>query len=405
LSAILSVRTARKSDLDRLVEIHLSAFPDPRGVEARRRLLSSNEFGGLDCLFVAERGGLVLAHAFLFELGFWFGGRRVSAGAIASVGVAPEVRGEAVARALLDELHLRAHSRGDALTLLYPFRQGFYARHGYVAVSPTQLLVLHPRSIPESWGDPAGAPGTVRAAIAEDRAGIRASYERSAKAHAGWLDRPDRLWERRLLDERRGWFVLDGQGTVTGYLSWTARQSEAHAETRLEIHDLVADDEPGRRRLLALIGSQRDQVSEVRLEVEAGDPIDRALIDVDLARHGTERVEHALGTLVAGPMLRLLDIARAVEARGYSTEGALDVAVDGAPPCSIEIRNGLGKMGAPRGGPLLRIERAALGAVLYGGLLVSQAARLGWVSADSSSTLRLADDLFGHPPFFSLDPF
>jgi predicted acetyltransferase len=359
----------------------------------------------MDCLLVAERGGLVLAHAFLFELGFWFGGRRVCVGAIASVGVAPEARGEALARALLDDFHHRAHARGNALTLLYPFRQGFYARHGYVAVSPTHLLLLHPRAVPGSWADPSGAPGTVRAAVAEDRAGIQAAYERSARGRTGWLERTDRLWERRLLDERRKWFVLDRHGTVAGYLSWAACQAEEHAETRLEISDLVADDEPARRRLLALIGAQRDQVTEVTLEVEAGDPIDRALIDVDLARHGTGRVEHALGTLVAGPMLRLVDVARAVEARGYPSDGALDVIVDGAPPQSIEIRDGTAKMGPPRAGPLLRVDRSGLGAVLYGGLSASRAARIGWVSADSPDTLRFADELFGHPPFFALDPF
>jgi predicted acetyltransferase len=405
LSGPLSIRTARRSDLDRLVEIHLSAFPDPRGVEARRRLLSSHDLGGLDCLFVAERGGRVLAHAFLFEIRVWFGGRRVNVGAIASVAVAPEARGEALARALLDELHQRAHARGDALTLLYPFRQGFYARHGYVAVSPTQLLLLHPRAIPESWGAPSDAPGTVRAAVAEDRPGIEAAYERSARGRTGWLDRPERLWERRLLDERTKWFVLERQGIIAGYVCWTARQLEAHAEARLEVSDLVADDEPARRRLLALIGAQRDQVTEVTLEVEAGDPIDRALVDADLARHGTERVEHALGMLVGGPMLRLLDVARAVEARGYRSNGALDVAVDGAPPQSVEIRDGQAKWGPSRGGPLLCVERSTLGAILYGGLPASRAARIGWLSADSPDTLRLADELFGHPPFFALDPF
>jgi predicted acetyltransferase len=401
----MAIRTATQSDLDRLIEIHLSAFPDPRGVEARRRLLSSNELGNIDRLLVLERGGVVLAHAFLFELKVFFGGTKVSAGAIASVGVAPEARGEALARALLDELHRLAHSRGDALTLLYPFRQGFYARHGYVAVSPTRLLMLHPRAIPEAWADPFSAPGTIRAASALDRAGILAAYERAALLRTGWLDRPERLWERRLLDERRRWFVLDRQGTVAGYVNWIAKQAEAHAQTRLEIGDLVADDEPARRRLLALIGAQRDQVAEVTLEVDADDPIDRALIDMDLVRHGTESVEHTLGTLVAGPMLRLLDIARAVEARGYPKDGAIDVAVDGAPPLRIEIHEGRAKIEGSRGGPLLRLDRPALGAVLYGGLPPSCAARIGWLAADAPSALHLADELFAHPPFFALDPF
>jgi predicted acetyltransferase len=367
---------AEKSDLDRLVEIHLSAFPDPRGVETRRRLLSSNELGGLEHLFVAERGGLVLAHAFLFDLEAWFGGRRVKVGAIASVGVAPEARGEALARALLDELHHLASARGDVLTLLYPFRQGFYSRHGYVAVSPTRLLTLHPRAVPEEWGDPSQAPGTVRAATGGDRAGILAAYENAARGR-----------------------------TVAGYVSWTLRQEEPHAETRLEVFDLVAEDEPARRRLLALIGAQRDQVSEVTVEVDADDPIDRALVDMDLARHGTERVEHALGMLVAGPMLRLLDVPSAILARGYPVDGAIEIALDGAPPQRLEIQGGEARLVPSRGGPLVRLDRSSLAAVLYGGLPALHAARIGWLTCDSPSTLHLAGDLFAHPPYFALDPF
>jgi predicted acetyltransferase len=405
LNGLLTIRTATQGDLDRLIEIHLSAFPDPRGVEARRRMLSNNDLGGLDRLYVLERGGRILAHAFLFELSVGFGGKHVRAGAIASVGVAPEARGEALARALLDELHQKAHASGDALTILFPFRQGFYAREGYVSVSPTKLLLFHPRAIPEAWADPFPAPGTVRAATGADRDGIVAAYRRALALRTGWIERPDRLWERRLLDERRRWFVLDREGTVAGYVTWTALQAEAHAETRLEVGDLVADDEPARRRLLALLGAQRDQVTEVTLEVEADDPIDRALIDMDLARHGTERVEHSLGTLVAGPMLRLLDVPRAVEARGYRADGAIDVAIDGAPAVSIRVEGGVGKMGSAIGGPLLEVDRASLAAILYGGLPASQAARIGWLSADSESTLRAADALFDHPSYFALDPF
>jgi predicted acetyltransferase len=405
MSGPLSIRAAERSDLDRLVEIHWSAFPDPRGVETRRRLLLQNDLGGLEHLFVAERGGLVLAQAFLFDLEAWFGGRCVKVGAIASVGVAPEARGEALARALLDELHLQANARGDVLTLLYPFRQGFYSKHGYAAVSPTRLLTLHPRAVPEAWGDPSEAPGVVRAATGGDRSGILSAYEAAARGRTGWLVRPERLWEKRLLDERRKWFVLDRQGKVAGYVSWVLRQEEPHAETRLEVGDLVAEDEPARRRLLALIGAQRDQVSEVTLEVDADDPIDRALIDMDLARHGTERVEHALGVLVAGPMLRLLDVQRAIEARGYAVDGAIEIALDSAPPFRFEVSGGRARIAAPRGGPLVRLDRPSLAAVLFGGLPASHAARIGWLVGDCPSTLRLADDLFAHPPYFALDPF
>jgi nicotinamide-nucleotide amidase len=73
----------------------VSAFPDARGIDARRRNFVANSLGPLESLSVAERNGAVVAHAFLFDLTLFFGEKRVSAGGIASVGVAPEVRGTA----------------------------------------------------------------------------------------------------------------------------------------------------------------------------------------------------------------------------------------------------------------------------------------------------------------------
>lgn len=405
MSGPLTIRTARESDLDRLIEIHSSAFPDSRGFEARRRVFRSNSLGELDHLYVAERAGMVVAHAFLFGLQAWFGGRRVNFGAIASLGVAPEARGEAVGTALLDELHTKATARGDAITLLHPFRQGFYGRSGYVAVSPMRLLSFHPRAIPACWADPAHTPGVLRAAAGNDREGIISAYDEVARGQTGWIVRPERLWERRLVDERRRWFVLDQGGKVAGYVCWTLRQQEAHAETRLDVGDLVARDESARRRLLALVRAQQHQVAEVNLTVGDDDPIDRALVDMDAARQGTERIEHALGTLVGGPMVRLADIARAIEGRGYPLEGVIDLAIEGGPPRGVEFFEGAAKLGPARGGPILHANCKALPAMLYGGLSASNAARLGWLFADTPRTLRLADELFAQPPFFALDAF
>ena len=90
-----SFRPATEDDLERLVEIHLGAFPDPRSNEARLRNFARNPLGTLSDLWVLVEGGVLVAHAFLFPLEAWFGGRRVAVGGIATVGVAPEARSSA----------------------------------------------------------------------------------------------------------------------------------------------------------------------------------------------------------------------------------------------------------------------------------------------------------------------
>jgi predicted acetyltransferase len=399
----VTVRNAREADLDRLIEIHRSAFPDARGGEARRLNFTENPLGSLDTLFIAERGGAVLAHAFLFPLEVWIARSRVKAGGIASVGVAPEARGTGVARALIEAMHATSHARGDALTYLYSFRQGFYLAHGYAAASSTRRIVATPRSIPAAWVADARRAG-LRAATGDDAPGILAAYDRAAGRSNGFLARPSALWERRFLDERRSWFVLGEGEHVKGYIAWSLAQDEAHAAIRMRVLDLVADDDAHRRTLLGLVGAQRDQVATFALHLDATDPIDRALVDADAHRHGDASVEHELGEIVGGPLVRIHDPVRAVEARGWLREGALVLDVGGK-RLRIDARDGKATVVPSTEAPDVLVDEATFAALLYGGLSPRDAARIGVLETRDTSALDRAEALLSLPPFFTLDAF
>jgi predicted acetyltransferase len=391
-------RRATEQDLDRLIEIHTSAFPDPRPYDARARNFTRNILGALDDLRVADDAGIV-AHAFLFPLEASFGGKKVKAGGIASVGVAPEARGRGVAAALLAHLHDESRARGDAIDVLYPFRQAFYARHGYGTTSPMRHLVFAPSAVPHAW-----SKARVRRMEVRDQAAVANVYERSASRGTGSLARSAMFWAARLLDERRVWLVVESSsGDVAGYLSWSVEQAESHAKTTMTVHELVANDDVARRALFGAIGAQRDQVVEVRVAVDAGDPVERALVDADRGISGTAEIEHAVGTLASGPMVRIVDLERAVAARGYATDGAASLVIDGRPPVGAQIENGAGRLVPTGTGPTLTTDSATLAAVLYGALAPSDAARLG-LAVVTGGTDAL-DRLFRLPPYFALDPF
>ncbi len=231
------------------------------------------------------------------------------------------------------------------------------------------------------------------------------AYVRAAARTHGWLVRPTALWERFFADERRVWILATQGRRISGYVAWSLVQAEAHAATRLIVHELVADDDATRRALLGAIGAQRDQVAEVEIEVDARDPLDRALLDADRARFGTGKVEHALGLVAGGPMVRLVDVARGLSARTYAADGAIDLLLDGRPPLHVAIAEGKAKLSVPRQARApLAIDRATLGALLYGGLAPSDAARLGWAHGEAAAVAR-ADALFASPPFFALDAY
>jgi predicted acetyltransferase len=391
-------RRATEADLDRLIEIHTSAFPDPRVYDARARNFTHNPLGALDDLRIAEDDGIV-AHAFLFRLEASFGGVKVQAGGIASVGVAPEARGRGVAGAFLAHLHQESRARGDAIDILYPFRQAFYARHGYGTTSPMRHLVFAPSAIPIAW-----SKGRVRRMEVRDEAAVAAVYDRAASRGSGMLSRSTAFWAARILDERRVWLVVEGaRGGVTGYLSWSVEQTESHAKTTMTVHELLADDDAARRALFGAIGAQRDQVVEARVAVDAGDPVERALVDADRGISGTAEIEHAVGTLASGPMVRIVDLERAILARGYAVDGEMSLAIDGRDAVGVHVERGRARL-SPRGsGPTLGTDSASLAAILYGALAPSDAARLGL--ATTSGDVRGVDDVFRLPPYFALDPF
>jgi predicted acetyltransferase len=412
----MKFRSAEERDVDRLVEIDQVAYPDPRTFEARQRNFTHNPFGSLDDLIVAEDAGVVVGQAFLFRFRAPFGGAFVKVGGVASLAVAPEARGRGVATALMDHIHRLSDRRGDAVTMLYAFRQGFYARLGYATTSSIKRLPIDTRSIPAPWR--ALARARVRGVRAGDDATLRRLHARAAERTSGWIARPKRFWELLLARERRITLVCERARTrpkekakASGYVAFTLQQEEVHGETLIEVDELVAEDDETRRALFGALAAMRDQVAEIVVEVEGTDPLERALVDPDGRRHGTDAVEHGLGEVVAGPMIRIEDVSRALAARGYRGNGAFDVVVRspdegeaGVIAVGVRVRDGHAELGPARGGGALQTTRSGLAAIFYGGLSATGAIALGLAEANASIASRI--DAIAHlPPFAPIDRF
>jgi predicted acetyltransferase len=413
----LRFRAATANDLDRVLEIQLAAFPDSAGAEERRRVFTANRLGALDDLVVALRGDEIVGQAFLFPLQAWFGGRAVRIGAIASLAVAPETRGQGIATALLTGLHVASDMRGDAITMLYAFRQRFYGRLGYGATGSRRRLAIDPASIPAAWR--ALARARVRRARGEDKEALLSAYARAATRASGWLSRSETLWDRHLARERRHFLVADRPardgGGVAGYVAFEIRQEEPHAAATLVVDELAADDDVTRLALLGALAAMRDQVVEIELELDGNDPLELALVDPDGRRHGNGTVEHDLGGIVGGPMVRIEDVPRAIEARGYPADGAFDIVVHATEregpgagdeiAVSVNVRDGHAEVSAARGAAAaLRTTRATLASILYGGLRASDSVRLGLAQADAR-TLARADAILAIAPPSPVDAF
>ena len=365
----LSIRSAAEHDLDRIIEIHTCCYPDDRTAAQRRLNFVQNPWGRLEDLRVAEPDGRIVGHGFGFELQGWFGGVRVPMVGIASVGVAPEARGRGVGRAIVSGLEEGGRARGALIALLHPFRHGFYAALGYADVTPMRRLVVDPRAVPSAWAS-AARQAPLHAASAADLPSIQEAHEQAAQRALGWIDRPQSLWVRMLTSERLHFIVLER----AGYIAFEVLQSEPHSKTVLLVRELVGRTPEAWRTLWGFLGTQAGQVSEVAIEVADDDPIFFALTDVDGTRHGDARVEHDLGVVVAGPMIKMLDAVAALRVRGFTKNAAV------------------------------RADPRTLTSIAFGGLAPRDAARLGLLDADDADLAEMDATLHG-PPFHTLDRF
>jgi hypothetical protein len=151
----------------------------------------------------------------------------------------------------------------------------------------------------------------------------------------------------------------------------------------------------------------RDQISEIVITVAEDDPLERALVDPDGRRFGTAAVEHDLGQIVGGPMVRLGDVERAIEARGYSGTGHFDIELtDEHIATSVRITKGRAAVRPspkPSGGRF-QTTRPGLAAILYGGLTPSAAVSLGLAEGKPEVVAKI-EALVRMPPLSPIDAF
>jgi predicted acetyltransferase len=405
-----SFERAREGDLGELLRIHTASFPDPRGRDPRVANFVENPLGGFDRLFVLRgEDGLPVAHAFLFRLEVALAGAFVPFGGVASVGVAPERRGQGLARALLEGLHAQAARESLLGTFLYAFRQGFYRRFGYGRTGLDVVIDAHPASFP---AEPSGA--RVRPArSAGDFAAIEALHEASLLRGSLGHRRSAATWARLRGRGGREWLLAESRDRAVGY-AWADRGcTEAHAHVALAIGDLVAEGDAAERAIFSWISAQRDQVQRVVWQVPAHAASRLDLVDPDRHRAGTESIEHAVGTMALGPMVRLGDdLGAFLRTRRWPASGSASIAlVDAAGhrAAAYALRT-TGEETAvealpPNAAADLEGTAADLASLLAGGVALRDLPRVRLNStATAARTVDLAT-LFALPPTHVTDAF
>jgi predicted acetyltransferase len=146
--ASIEIRSVRGEELiDVAYQLNTYAFrATPPGPEKETWSESMRRRGGTDYIVVFE-DGRPMAGAFTSPQTQNLRGKLFPTAALWGVATLPEGRRKGYCRKAIEKLLAVNHELGRATTCLYPFRESFYERMGYVSFPFTMVVKLSPRAL------------------------------------------------------------------------------------------------------------------------------------------------------------------------------------------------------------------------------------------------------------------
>jgi predicted acetyltransferase len=324
----------------------------------------------------------------------------VPAPGVTAVGVLPSHRRQGVLSAMMRHQLTEVRARGEFLSVLLATEALIYRRFGYGPATYTGRLTV-PRhqaalAVPRARGT-AGAPvagpdtGSVEVLRrAECGEILEEVYDRYRRAQPGALSRPHRWWALRagqppIAPAARYVAVHRGtDGVPDGYASYSVDSGTLTVDETIATDDAVFT-------ALARFVLGHDLVTQVVFKhVPPGHPQRWQLADF---RAGQDS-DHTDWLWV-----RLLDVPRALTARGWFTDGELVLDVDDPflgerARHLLSVRDGKADCVPTDREPDLSLDISDLGSVYLGGTTPGTLIRAGHIRAHRPGAAALADSLF-----------
>lgn len=373
-------RPVDQAEIDRVFDIILLSFNWQKS-HAR----SFIECMSRDQLHVIAGDSGIVGGLYVHDLGQYFGGARVRMGGVAVVAIHPCARGAGAATHLVNEALRHMRTEGVAISTLYPASQALYRRSGYERAGEYFGATVRNRSI-----NIRERSAALRAITDVDFEHIQALHDDDARANDGHIGRNDYMWQK--VRTPRGTtaegYVVEEAGAITGYV-YLVRTSSADDDFILRATDIVFTTPTAGRALWQCIAQHATVADVVYLHRPASDPL-YALLPEQVA---SIRVKDHW-------MLRIVDVARALEARGYppgldavlSFQVDDDVIPENNSAFTLHAKNGAAKV--ERGGTgEVRIDVRGLAALYAGHQPLRHLCRLGLAQASADAQAR-ADAVF-----------
>ncbi len=356
---------------------------------------------GLDNLRLWRHSdGSVSGTVLRIEMAQYFGGTSVPMVGIAGVSVAPETRGEGVATEMMKACVRELHAEGWPISALYPSTQPLYRKVGYEQVSHRFMISIPIGRLATNISHIKG--WTVRPLDERDFALVQKIYGQFASAWPGMLDRSEYCWTRLRKwrgTEYRGFGAYSPSGELCGYLYMSQTRKPESGRFDVNISDIAWIEPDAARRLLMFIADFTTMGDDCVLQGGASHPL------CNYIHHNIYQMR------LRDPwMLRITDVKKAIEARGYSNAVNVSTSikvVDDVIPQNNgiwEIRIGAGKGRAElstQGAAVSEINICTLAQIWTGYLSVQQATALKLVSGNPANLHELAPAFAGPTPWMT----
>ncbi|WP_037889244.1 GNAT family N-acetyltransferase [Streptomyces viridochromogenes] len=342
--------------------------------------------------------GTAATHSFELTLP---GETLVPAPGVTAVGVLPSHRRQGVLSAMMRHQLAELRARGEFLSVLLASEATIYGRFGYGPATYTQKLTVQRHqaalALPRARGTadaPATGPDNGSVEVlrrAECGEILEEVYDRYRRAQPGALSRPHRWWALRAgqppISPAPRYIAVhrDADGVPDGYASYSLDESGT-----LTVDETIAGDDAVFTALARFVLGH-DLVSQVVFKhVPPQHPLRWQLADFRAGK-------------VSGDMdwlwVRLLDVPRALTARGWFADG--EIVLDVEDPFLGEhsrhlltVRDGRADCVPTDQEPDLSLNVSDLGSVYLGGTAPSTLVRAGHIRAHRPDAATLADALF-----------
>ncbi len=387
----ITYRPTEPADVASVNRILMDAFTSSDPADSEQIALWTKT-SGTEHLRTLESDGAIVGTTRLIEMGQYFGGKRVEMVGIAGVAISPEARTSGVGRVLMDETLKELYERSTPISVLYASASAFYRKVGYETAGASYFHRIPLELIPRTT-----SPLTIRPYEQADQPAIESCYERTVQDRDGSLARGKYIWQRVRCPsgKRARGFVFDRPSTgIEGYIFYR-QQPIPSVPFPMELFatDLCAITPDAKDTLFTYLRGYSSMCSHLVFEAGPFHPI-----AMSLAQQCANVRMHEYW------MLRVIDVKRALEQRGYprgkDANLCFELKDESLPGntgvWTLTVNSGSGSL-EKGGSPTLILDARAM-AALYTGFASARDLRI-WstLRCDDEHTLNTCDALFRGP--------